>query len=51
MKREFSRFIIKCLEFLAVMAMMVTTLNMNLACLFITNQPKIPDSAKRLRKF
>jgi len=35
----------------ASLALMVTALNVNTACVYIAHQPKLPDSAKRLRKF
>lgn len=33
------------------LALMVTALNVNTACVYIAHQPKLPDSAKKLRKF
>jgi cyclic lactone autoinducer peptide len=35
----------------ASLALMVTALNMNLACMFIMHQPKLPKGAEKLRKF
>lgn len=37
--------------FLAAFAMVVATINANTACVFIMHQDKMPESAKRLRKF
>ncbi|MEA1976136.1 MAG: cyclic lactone autoinducer peptide [Bacillota bacterium] len=36
---------------IASFALMVTTLNVNTACVYIAHQPKLPVSAKELRKF
>jgi cyclic lactone autoinducer peptide len=36
---------------LASLALMVTALNVNTACMLFVHQPKLPDNAKRLRKF
>jgi cyclic lactone autoinducer peptide len=36
---------------IAVMALMVTTLNVNTACVFVMHQPKLPEGADKLRKF
>lgn len=38
----------KCIMALAVV---VTTFNVNSTCMFFINQPKVPESAKGLRKF
>ncbi len=32
-------------------ALMITSLNVNTTCMFIAHQPKLPNSAKELRKF
>lgn len=32
-------------------ALMVTALNVNTACMLIAHQPKLPEGAKKLRKF
>ena len=32
-------------------ALIVTAVSVNTACVFIAHQPKLPDSAKELRKF
>lgn len=37
--------------FLAALAIAVTTLNENSACVFIMHQDLLPEEAKRLRKF
>ncbi|MBC3798633.1 cyclic lactone autoinducer peptide [Acetobacterium tundrae] len=42
---------LKCYQVIAVMALMVTTLNINTACFFIMHQPKLPVGAEKLRKF
>lgn len=36
---------------LARTAMFVTKTNVNSACMFISHQPKLPENAKKLRKF
>ena len=33
------------------LALLVTTLSVNTTCIFVLHQAKIPDSAKKLRKF
>lgn len=35
----------------AALAMVVTTFTMNSTCAFLMHQPKLPESAKKLRKF
>ncbi len=42
---------IKCGKALAGMALAVTTNNVNSTCMLLVHQPKLPDSAKKLRKF
>ena len=51
MKEKILKMGIKFDKILAAMAIMVTAANINSACLFITNQPKMPEKAKGLRKF
>lgn len=36
---------------IASIALMVTVVNANTACVYIAHQSKLPDSAKKLRKF
>lgn len=36
---------------LASLALMVTSLNVNTTCMLIAHQPKLPENAKKLRKF
>ncbi len=36
---------------LASLALMVTALNVNTTCMLIAHQPKLPEGAKKLRKF
>lgn len=42
---------LKFYRVIAVMALMVTTLNVNTACVFVMHQPKLPEGADKLRKF
>ena len=42
---------LKFYRVIAVMALMVTTLNANTACVFVMHQPKLPEGADKLRKF
>ena len=35
----------------ASLALFVTALNVNATCAFIIHQPKLPEEAKKLRKF
>ena len=37
-------------DVVASFAVMITSLNVNTTCMFIAHQPKLPDSAKKLRK-
>ena len=41
----------KLLEILAGTAFIATLCNVNAACFFWVNQPKVPDKAKKLRRF
>lgn len=36
---------------LACLALLVTTVNVNQACILLVHQPKLPQGAKNLRKF
>ncbi len=36
---------------LASLALIITTLNVNTACMLFVHQPKLPDNTKRLRRF
>ncbi|MDF2941248.1 MAG: hypothetical protein K0S01_106 [Herbinix sp.] len=36
---------------LASLALIVTALNVNTACMMFVHQPELPDAAKKLRKF
>ncbi len=36
---------------LASLALMITTLNINTACMVFSHQPKLPENSKRLRHF
>jgi cyclic lactone autoinducer peptide len=36
---------------LASLALMITSLNVNTTCMLIAHQPKMPEEAKKLRKF
>lgn len=47
MKKFFLRFG----NILAAVAIAVTTVNANSACVFVIHQAKLPDEAKKLRKF
>ena len=42
---------LKCYRVIAVMALMVTTININTACVFFFYQSKLPEGAERLKKF
>lgn len=45
------KFIQKYGVFLAMLAIFVTTVNENAACVFIMHQDSLPEEAKKLRKF
>lgn len=51
MKSTILKFFKKHSGFFAALALTVTTLNVNSACLWINGQPKLPANAKKLRKF
>jgi AgrD protein len=36
---------------LTAFAVLITTWSANTACTFVTHQPKLPETAKKLRKF
>ena len=36
---------------LTAFAVLITTWSANTACTFVTHQPKLPEAAKKLRKF
>ena len=36
---------------LAGLALMITALNVNTACMYLMHQPKLPQGAEKLRKF
>ncbi|WP_084505080.1 cyclic lactone autoinducer peptide [Acetobacterium malicum] len=42
---------LRCYRVIAAMAIMVTTLNINTACVFFFYQPKLPEGAEKLKKF
>ncbi len=46
-----NKFIMKFSGVVAAMALMVTAMNVNSACIYLFNQPEIPEGAKSLRKF
>lgn len=39
------------LKLIACSAFLITLCNVNQACMFWANQPRIPETAKKLRKF
>ena len=41
----------KLLILLSFLTFLVTSFNVNTTCMFFINQPKIPEKAKKLRKF
>lgn len=45
------RFLASMGTMLASIALMVSAVNMNATCLCIAHQPKLPEGAKKLRKF
>lgn len=42
---------LRCYRVIAAMALMVTTININTACMFFFYQPKLPEGAEILKKF
>ena len=51
MKSNKAKVLKKCGKVLASLALSVTSVNVNSACLWINGQPKLPKDAKKLRKF
>lgn len=45
------RMIFKMGTALASLALMVTALNVNTACMLFVHQPELPNNAKKLRRF
>lgn len=43
--------ILKFAPALASLALIITTASVNSACTFVCYQPKLPDGARKLRKF
>ena len=41
----------KLLILLSFLTFLVTSLNANTTCMFLANQPKMPEKAKKLRNF
>ncbi|HJA41992.1 MAG TPA: cyclic lactone autoinducer peptide [Firmicutes bacterium] len=41
----------KFYQWIANLALSVTKFNVNTACIFYIHQPKLPEGAKKLRKF
>jgi cyclic lactone autoinducer peptide len=51
MKNKLFKFTARFGKVFAALAMAVTVSTVNSACIFISNQPKLPETAKKLRKF
>ena len=51
MKKFISKNIVKLGSFVAALAVMMTTVTANSACIWFTHQEKLPADAKKLRKF
>lgn len=49
--KAMKKFITRYSSWLAAFAMVVTTATVNSACIFFMHQEKLPDTAKKLRKF
>lgn len=45
------KFMTKFGSYIAAMAVMVTAMTANAACVWFTHQEELPDEAKQLRKF
>lgn len=45
------KYILKMASTAASLALAVTALNVNSACMLFVHQPKLPEGANRLRKF
>ena len=39
------------LYFMSLLVFSITVFNANTTCMFVINQPKMPEKAKKLRKF
>ena len=44
-------FVLKMSGLMASLALMVTMLNVNVACMCYAHQPELPEGSKKLRKF
>lgn len=42
---------LKCATVVALLALLVTNMNVNSTCILFAHQPKLPDTAKKLRIF
>ena len=51
MKNFISKYAVKFGGCIAVLTMMVTAATVNSACVWFTHQEKLPEEAKKLRKF
>ncbi len=47
MRKIFLRFS----SIIASLALIVTTINVNLTCMYIVHQPQLPKNSKKLRRF
>lgn len=45
------RFANKVGTLMAALALVITTVSVNSACIFYMHQPEVPEEAKKLRKF
>lgn len=45
------KIIIRFSGIIASLALMVTSMNVNSVCILLAHQPKLPESANKLRKF
>ena len=45
------RHLVNLSKVVAGFALFVTALNVNYVCMFVAHQPKLPEGAKKLRKF
>lgn len=45
------KFLLKYGSYVAALALLITSMTENSACIFYMHQSKLPESAKKLRKF
>lgn len=50
-KNDINKLLIKFGTTFASLALMITTINTNMVCMYVAHQPELPKGADKLRKF